>query len=207
MSDAAIQEAISYVNGLSSRQVLCNCPSCLLNRTGLVERSLIRKLWVNPDTAKTHARKHPNHVFVDDPLVYNPDPTKPFKHLTHHQVQQSLETAYAKVRALRSSQNSEPSSAEGPSHSQPDPSIEAAGPSSSADSHAQQPSSLHPRTADYFQPECLPNGRYMVGFWSCPNRKRPTIEQLQQRQPGQDGCCEVIGKQHAQPETGKLSCT
>ena len=133
MSDAAIQEAISYVNGLSSRHVLCNYPSCLLNRTGVVAR---RKLWVNPDTAETHARKHPNHVFVDDSLVYNPDPTKPFKHLTHHQVQQSLETAYAKVRALRSSQNSEPSSAEGPSRSQPDPSIEAAGPSSSADSHA-----------------------------------------------------------------------
>ena len=147
MSDAVIQEAINYVNGLSSRQALCNCPSCLLNHDGLVERSLIMRLWVNPDTAKNHAEKHSNHVYTDDPLVYIPDPTKPFKHLTHHQVQQSLETAHARVQALRSSQHSEPSNAEVPSLRQPDSSIAGAGPSSFADSHAQQPPPLHPRTA------------------------------------------------------------
>ena len=191
MSDAKIQQAILYVNGLSSRQVLCNCPSCLLNAEGLVERSLNRKSWINPATAKSHAARHANHSFTDDPLVYNPNPSKPFKHLTYHQVQEGLQTA--KLQALSSSQHGGPSAAEGPSPRQSDTSYDEAGPSSSADG----------RTAEYFQPECLPGGRYMVGFWSCPQRKRPTIEQLEQQQPGQDGCCEVIGKQHAQPDSGK----
>ena len=77
MSDAVIQQAILYVNGLSSRLVLCNCPSCLLVAQGLVERSLIRKSWINPATAKGHAVKHANHSFTDDPLVYNPTPSQP----------------------------------------------------------------------------------------------------------------------------------
>ena len=77
MSDAVIQQAILYVNGLSSRQVLCNCPSCLLDAQGLVERSLIRKSWINPATAKGHAIKYANHFFTDDPLVYNPTPSQP----------------------------------------------------------------------------------------------------------------------------------
>ena len=121
--------------------------------------------------------------------MYNPNPSKRLTHLTDHQLRQGLQTA--KLNA--SSSSGGPSAAEGPLLRQSDTGCDEAGPSSSADR----------RTAEYFQPECLPGGRYMVGFWSCPQRKRPTIEQLKLRQPGQDGCCEVIGKQHAQPELGK----
>ena len=201
MSLEDIEQAIEFVAPLSTRNVLCNCALCYPHACSLVERAVNKNKWVAFATSTSHATKYPRaaHEYPVEPLVHNPDPT-PQLRFTHSQVVKGLESA--RLQALAAPQqgtSSSPSAPESPASSHADE----AGSFSPASPPPPPMPPVSARTQPYLAPQCRLNGRYMIGFWSDPRRKRPTIEQLRQRQPGNDGS-QVIGRQGGESATCKL---